>query len=100
MSKESTRQCISDQIYSQGQRRSLDVWAVWAMMRYMFSLPFHLRPVGSKAVYGLARVGERHPIDRRPHVSQASGAELDARGDAKLRVARLRGEGGEVEADE
>mmetsp|Transcript_18830 Transcript_18830/g.21031 ORF Transcript_18830/g.21031 Transcript_18830/m.21031 type:complete len:622 (+) Transcript_18830:96-1961(+) len=47
-----------------------------------------LRAVRPKAEHDLVRVGQGHTVDIRPHVTEASRAKLNSRGETKLRVPR------------
>lgn len=46
-----------------------------------------LRPIRSEAEHRLVPVSQGNSVDERPHVAQAAGGELDARGQAEFRVA-------------
>jgi hypothetical protein len=48
----------------------------------------HLAPVGAEQNDSLARIGHRHTIAEGPHVAEPAGAELKARCQPLLRVAR------------
>ena len=58
----------------------------------------HLGTVGAKAEHDLAWVRKRDAVHVRPHVTEAAGAELDARREAHLGVTRKLGAALAVEA--